>query len=204
MSGLFIVLEGGEGSGKSTQAARLAARLRDEGLDVVETFEPGATAFGARLRDLLLHDSDAIDARAELFLLASDRAQHVEEVIAPALGRGAVVVCDRYSPSTLAYQGRARGLDLEMVAEVCRLAEGDIEPDVVVVLDVDDDVARARAPRHPDRLERAGDDFHAAVRAAYRELAPRQGWVVVDGNGSIDDVAAKVWAAVVLHLPSVS
>jgi dTMP kinase len=139
-----------------------------------------------------------------LFLLASDRAQHVEEVIAPALGRGAVVVCDRYTPSTLAYQGRARGLDLDMVAEICRLAEGDIEPDVVVVLDVDDEVARSRAPREPDRLERAGDDFHAAVRAAYRELAPRQGWVVVDGNGTIDDVASKVWTAVVLHLPSVS
>jgi dTMP kinase len=204
MGGVFVVLEGGEGSGKSTQVARLAARLRDEGLEVVETFEPGATALGARLRELLLHDGDAIDPRAELLLMASDRAQHVEEVIAPALGRGAIVVCDRYSPSTLAYQGRARGLDLDMVAEVCRLAEGDIEPDIVVVLDVDDDVARARAPRDPDRLEREGDEFHAKVRAAYRELAPRQRWIVVDANGTVDDVAAKVWTTVVLHLPSVS
>jgi dTMP kinase len=105
-------------------------------------------------------------------------------------------VCDRYSPSTFAYQGRARGLSLDVVRDVCRLAEGDIEPDIVIVLDVSDDVARARASRQPDRLERAGDQFHADVRAAYRELAPEYGWVVVDANGDVDEVAAKVWAAV--------
>ena len=199
--GLFVVLEGGEGSGKTTQVARLVARLRAEGADVVETFEPGGTEFGARLRALLLHGDEAIDPRAELFLVASDRAQHVEEVIAPALARGAVVVCDRFSPSTLAYQGRARGLDLDVVAEICRLAEGDIEPDLVIVLDVRDEVALARAKHEPDRLERAGDEFHAAVRAAYRELAPQQRWTLVDANGDIDEVADAVWRAVVTHLP---
>jgi dTMP kinase len=198
--GVFVVLEGGEGSGKTTQVARLVQRLRAEGYDVVDTFEPGGTALGARLRELFLHEGGAIDARAELLLVAADRAQHVEELIAPALARGAVVVCDRFSPSTLAYQGFGRRLPLDVVAEVCRLAEGDIEPDVVIVLDVNDDVARRRAPRDPDRLERAGDEFHAAVRRAYRELAPQQRWVLVDANGGVDDVAGKVWAAVQPHL----
>jgi dTMP kinase len=196
MTGSFIVLEGGEGSGKTTQVARLAARLRAEGHEVVETFEPGATALGARLREVLLHADAPIDARAELLLVAADRAQHVEEVIAPALARGAVVVSDRYSPSTLAYQGCARGLPLDLVADVCRIAEGDVHPDVVVVLDVRDDVAIARAKREPDRVERAGDEFHARVRVAYRELAASRGWVVVDANADADTVEELVWTAV--------
>jgi dTMP kinase len=192
----FIVLEGGEGSGKSTQSARLAERLRDEGHTVVETFEPGGTRLGARLRDAFLHSDEAIDPRAELLLLATDRAQHVEEVIAPALARGEVVVSDRYTPSTLAYQGVARGLDLATVEDVCRLAEGDVVPDVVVVLDVSEETAAARAPQRPDRVESAGAEFHAAVRAAYRTLGPSRGWVVVDADGTVDDVAAAVWNAV--------
>jgi dTMP kinase len=196
----FVVLEGGEGSGKSTQVARLAARLRAAGHEVVETFEPGATALGARIRDAFLHGEGRLDPRAELLLVAADRAQHVEEVIAPALARGAIVVCDRYTPSTLAYQGRARGLPLDLVADVARFAEGDIEPDVVVVLDVSDEVARRRASTEPDRLERAGDEFHATVRAAYRDLAVEHRWTVVDANGPVDEVEAKVWAAVEPHL----
>jgi dTMP kinase len=192
----FIVLEGGEGSGKSTQVARLVERLRASGREVVQTFEPGATPFGASVRQLMLHDAEAVNPRAELLLVASDRAQHVEEVIAPALARGAVVVSDRYSPSTLAYQGVARGLGVEIVSEVCRFAEGDVSPDVVVVLDVSDEVAASRATAEPDRMERAGEDFHAMVRAAYRTLAGHHGWVVVDGSGSIDAVAAAVWTAV--------
>ncbi len=191
----FIVLEGGEGSGKSTQVARVAAAFRELGADVVETFEPGATAVGARIRQLFLHDGEAVEPRAELLLVASDRRQHVEEMIAPALARGAIVVCDRYSPSTFAYQGVARGLGVDVVADVCRLAEGDITPDVVVVLDVSEPVAAARASAHPDRLERAGTEFHATVREAYRDLAARFGWHVVDGNGTIDEVFTSVWAA---------
>ena len=192
----FVVLEGGEGSGKTTQVTRLVTRLRADGHEVVETFEPGATALGARIRDALLHAEGRLDARAELLLVAADRAQHVEEVIAPALARGAIVVCDRYTPSTLAYQGRGRGMPLDVIDDISHFAEGDIAPDVVVVLDVGDDVARQRASSTPDRLERAGDEFHATVRAAYRELAVTHGWVVVDANGPADDVEAKIWAAV--------
>jgi dTMP kinase len=192
VSGRLVVLEGGEGSGKSTQAALLARRLREHGREVVETFEPGATALGARVRELLLHGA-ALEPRAELLLLAADRAQHVAEIVRPALARGADVVSDRYAPSTLAYQGRARGLGVDVVASISRFAADGLEPDVVVVLDVARDEARARRPRASDRFERAPDDFHDAVVAAYRELSIAHGWAVVDGSGPPGEVAARVW-----------
>ena len=200
--GGFVVLEGGEGSGKSTQVGRLAARLRADGHDVVETFEPGGTARGARLRAVLLDDDSPLDARAELLLMAADRAQHVAEVIAPAIARGAVVVCDRFSPSSLVYQGVARGLGVDVVEAIDGLAARDTRPDVVVVLDVDDAVARTRRPEARDRFERAGAEFHAAVRAGYRDLAGARGWIVVDGAAAPDVVADAVWSAVAPHLPA--
>jgi len=198
--GVFIVLEGGEGSGKSTQAAILARRLRSEGRDVVETFEPGATARGALLRSVLLHDETDLDPYAELLLMAADRAQHVSELIAPAVARGAVVVCDRFSPSSLVYQGVARGLGVEAVEAVVEFAAQGVPPDVVVVLDVSESVARARLPEARDRFERAGAEFHAAVRGAYRDLAQQRGWVVVSGGDEPETVAAAVWKAVAPHL----
>jgi dTMP kinase len=199
-AGTFIVLEGGEGSGKSTQSAILARRLRGEGRDVVETFEPGGTARGALLRSVLLDDETPLDPRSELLLLAADRAQHVSELIAPAVSRGAVVVCDRFSPSTLVYQGVARGLGVEAVEAIDRFAAAGAQPDVVVVLDVSEAVAHERLPEASDRFERAGAEFHAAVRAAYRDLAAERGWVVVAGEGAPDAVAALVWEAVAPHL----
>jgi dTMP kinase len=199
--GVFIVLEGGEGSGKSTQAQMLARRLRADGRDVVETFEPGGTARGALLRSVLLDDETPLDPRAELLLLAADRAQHVSELIEPALERGAVVVCDRFSPSTLVYQGVARGLGVDAVEAIDRFAAQGAQPDVVVVLDVSDSVARERLPEARDRFERAGADFHASVRAAYRDLALERGWIVVTGAAAPDVVAAAVWTAVTPHLP---
>jgi dTMP kinase len=198
--GVFIVFEGGEGSGKSTQAAMLARRLRADGRDVVETFEPGGTERGARLRSVLLDDESPLDPRAELLLMAADRAQHVNEVIAPSLARGAIVVCDRFSPSTLVYQGVARGLGVEAVEAVDRFAAAGSEADVVVVLDVSEAVAGDRRPEARDRFERAGADFHVAVRRAYRDLAPDRGWVVIAGDGAPEAVAALVWEAVAPHL----
>ncbi|MCZ7528171.1 MAG: dTMP kinase [Acidimicrobiia bacterium] len=194
--GSFLVLEGGESVGKSTQVARLAARLRALGREVVETFEPGATALGARLRAVLLDGSDPVDPVAEALLLAADRAQHVSEVVRPALERGADVVSDRYLPSSLAYQGRARGLGVEEIERVNRWATGGLEPDLVVVLDVPEEVSRARQTGEPDRLERAGTEFHATVRAAYHELAEARGWVVVDATADPDAVGDAVWEAV--------
>jgi dTMP kinase len=197
----FIVLEGGEGAGKSTQVDLLAAVLRAQGREVVVTFEPGDTALGKELRSVLLHADAPIDARAELLLMLADRAQHVAEVVRPAVARGAVVVCDRFEPSTLAYQGAARGLGVEEVEALSRSARGDCTPDAVVVLDLDDAVAEARVSSVRDRFERAGLEFHARVRAAYRELAGPRGWLLVDASGTPDEVAARVLAAVTPALP---
>lgn len=194
--GRFIVLEGGEGSGKSTQVPRLAERLRAAGREVVVTFEPGATVRGAELRRFVLDTEDPLDPRAELLVMVADRAQHVAEVIAPALRRGADVVSDRYAPSTLAYQGMARGLGVDEVERISRWGAAGVEPDLVIVLDVPDEVANARVPSSRDRVERAGDEFHAAVRGAYRELAGDRGWVVVDATPSPDEVAERIWDVV--------
>ena len=142
--GRFVVVEGGDGSGKSTQASRLAAELRGRGLEVCETFEPGATAAGAVMRELLLHGSHPVTPVAEALLMAADRAQHVAEVVRPALERGAWVVTDRFLPSSLVYQGVVRGLGVDMVRSVNASATGGVEPDAVVVLDVDEAGARAR------------------------------------------------------------
>jgi len=192
----FIVLEGGDASGKSTQARRLADRLRSRGRDVVETFEPGATQAGAAIRALLLDGDGPLDPTAEALLLAADRAQEVADVIRPALARGADVVSDRFVPSSLAYQGVARGLGLDEVEKLNRWATGGLEPDLVVVLDVDDAVAASRRAGPRDRLERAGAEFHAAVRDAYRTLGADRGWVVLDGNDGAEIVSERVWTVV--------
>ena len=194
--GAFIVLEGGDASGKSTQAVLLAGRLRELGRDVVETFEPGATPAGAAIRVLLLDGDGPIDPATEALLLAADRAQEVVEVIRPALARGADVVSDRYAPSSLAYQGVGRGLGVDAVEKLNRWATAGLDPDLVVVLDVDDAVAAARRTGPGDRLERAGTEFHAAVRDAYRTLATDRDWVVLDGDADVTTVAERVWEVV--------
>lgn len=190
----FVVFEGGEGSGKSTQAALLAARL-----GAVLTREPGGTDVGRRIRAIVLDPGlpSPLDPRAEALLMAADRAQHLAEVIRPALARGDDVVSDRFAGSTLAYQGYARGLDLDELARISSWATGGLEPDLVVLLDVAPEVAAARMGRALDRMELAGDDFHRRVAEGYRALAatdPR--WVVVGGAGTVDDVAERVAKAV--------
>jgi len=192
----FVVFEGGEGSGKSTQVERLARRICAQHDDVVTTFEPGDTKVGAEIRDILLHSDVPLDAQTELLLLLADRAQHVAEVIAPALTRGAIVISDRFTPSTIAYQGVARGLGAVVVEKLSSAAAAGIEPDLVVVLDVPDEVADARVALERDRLEQEGAAFHARVRAAYRDLAPSRGWTLVDGTGTPDEVEARVFAVI--------
>jgi dTMP kinase len=194
--GHFIVLEGGDASGKSTQTRLLAARLRTLGREVIESFEPGATETGAAIRAVLLEGTAAVDPIAEALLLAADRAQEVAEVLRPALARGADVVSDRYVPSSLAYQGVGRGVGIDEVEQLNRLATRGLEPDLVVVLDVDDTVAVSRRAEPGDRLERAGAEFHAAVRDAYRSLAEERGWVLLDGGAEVDAVADRVWGTV--------
>jgi dTMP kinase len=203
----FLVLEGGDLTGKSTQVKRLAARVRDAGHEVVETFEPGGTALGAQLRGLLLHDSHPVDPVAEALLMAADRAEHVAEVIRPALLRGAWVVSDRFVPSSLAYQGVGRGLGVAEIEQLNELASAGLVPDLVVVLDLTPGAARARmaaardrAGRGRDRLEREDDAFALAVHEAYRDLTQSRGWVLVDAAGAVDDVEAAIWAVVVERL----
>lgn len=191
--GRLVALEGGEGAGKSTQARLLAARL-----GALLTREPGGTEVGRRIRALVLDTGvTGLDPRAEALLLAADRAQHVREVILPALAAGRDVVTDRYAGSTLAYQGWGRGLDVDELARLSGWASAGVEAELNVLLDVAVDLAAARlrsAP--PDRFEAQGEDFHRRVAAGYRALAaadPRR-WVVVDGTGPPEEVAARVWA----------
>lgn len=194
--GRLIVFEGGEASGKSTQAALLARRI-----GAVLTREPGGTEIGRSLRALLLDPSlsslGRLDTRAEALLMLADRAQHVAEVIRPALDRGADVVSDRFSGSTLAYQGHGRGLDVAELAPISAWAAGGLEPDLVILLDVAMDVAAARMGRDLDRMESAGAAFHRRVAEGYRALAAAEPgrWAVVDGGGAVEEVSARVRAA---------
>jgi len=151
--GRFVVLEGNDGCGKSTQVGRLVRRLEGAGHSVVATFEPGATELGRTLRELLLGGELSVSPRAEALLMAADRAQHVETVIEPALARGAWVVSDRFVGSSLAYQGAARGLGIDAVTELNRFATGAVAPDLVVYLAAPADVLRARQKAHRDRIE---------------------------------------------------
>jgi dTMP kinase len=193
--GRLIALEGIDGCGKSTQARLLADRL-----GAVLTFEPGATALGASLRTLLLHpDQPAVAERAEALLMAADRAQHVAEVVRPALGRGEWVVTDRFSASTLAYQGYGRGLDLGELTGLIDWATGGLAPDLSVLVDVEPAVGLARRTGRPrDRMESEGGGFDQRVADGYRSLADQQvtPWLVVDGQGTVDQVATLVWDGV--------
>ena len=198
--GRFIVLEGGDATGKTTQAGLLASRLRDQGREVVQTFEPGGTALGGSLRRLLLDGEATVEPEAEALLMAADRAQHVLEVVRPSLSRGDWVVSDRFMPSSLAYQGVGRGLGVPTIEIVNGIATGGLEPDLVVVLDLAPEVATERFGASRDRLEEEDDAFRLAVHEAYRDLAGSRGWVLLDADGPVDDVAARVWAAVTEHL----
>ena len=187
--GSFIAFEGGEASGKSTQAQLLAARL-----GAVLTREPGGTPVGEEIRALLLHADHEVSPRAEAMLMAAARAQHVHEVIRPALARGRHVVTDRFTASSLAYQGHGRGLPLHEVIALSRFATDGLEPDLYVLLDVAPEVAAERRAREHDRVEAAGAEFHRRVRDGFLELAASDPdrWLVVDGSRSIDEVEAAV------------
>jgi dTMP kinase len=181
-AGRFITLEGPEGGGKSTQAARLAARLRAAGREVLATREPGGTPLGEAIRRLLQHEEagEGMRSEAELFLFLASRAQLVREVIRPALARGTWVVCDRFADSTTAYQGFGRGCDLDTVLAFNAFALGGLEPDLTLLLDLDITLGFERLlARHQaggvghDRIERADRAFHERLRQGYLELARR-------------------------------
>lgn len=188
------MFEGGEGSGKSTQAALLAREL-----GAVLTREPGGTDLGRLIRELVLDPRNGpVDMRAEALLLAADRAQHVARVVRPSLERGTDVVSDRFAGSTLAYQGWGRGLDVGWLRELSAWASRGTEPDVVVLLDLEPGTAAARRAGTTDRMEAAGPDFHLRVAQGYRTLAHAEPdrWVVVDAGPPVDEVARSVREAV--------
>jgi dTMP kinase len=194
--GRLIAFEGIDGCGKSTQARRAS-----EWLGALYTFEPGDTELGASLRQILLRSDLAPSSRAEALLMAADRAQHIEEVVGPALAAGRWVVTDRFNGSTLAYQGSGRGLDLRALGEVVAFAAGGLSADLSILVDVPTEVARRRiGASQPDRLERLDAAFHQRVADGYRSLARSDpnGWAVVDGTRTIAEVANEV-TEVVTH-----
>ncbi|WP_051326328.1 dTMP kinase [Glycomyces tenuis] len=204
--GFFVVFEGGEGAGKSTQSVKLAAWLKLRGYEAVLTREPGATDIGMRIRTLLL-DSGGESApapRAEALLYAADRAQHVDKVIRPALERGAVVVSDRYVDSSIAYQGSGRSLGRDEVAWVSKWATGGLKPDLTVVLDVEPEagLARAKGGGEGDRLEQEDLLFHERVRQTFLDLADKDPgrYLVIPAGGTPDEIAAAVRDAVAERL----
>lgn len=199
--GLWITLEGGDGSGKTTQAVRLEEWLTGAGCTVVRTREPGGTEVGRLVRDIVLHHRGDIAPRAEALLYAADRAHHIATLVRPALERGDVVIQDRYLDSSVAYQGAGRVLDGADIRDISLwAAEGEL-PDLTVLLDLDPASARARldaADKPFDRLEAEKDDFHARVRDAYLALAAAEPhrFLVIDAAGAPDDIAATVRARV--------
>lgn len=218
MTGTFVVFEGGEGAGKTTQVERLAEALRRTGHTVTVTREPGGTGIGSAIRDLLLDTwPDGMPAKTEAFLFLADRAAHVEQVIAPALERGEVVVSDRHVDSSVVYQGVGRGLGMTQISKLSRWATDWFTPDLVFVLDIDPQVGLLRAKRHRshDRIEREADDFHDRVRAGFLRraelgenhrvhLGTKTRYVVLDATqppdvlaaAVVDEVAATMLAAV--------
>lgn len=191
--GLFVVFEGGDRVGKSTQVRALAAALAASGVDHIVTHEPGGTEVGATIRRLLLDPANQLDDRCEALLYAADKAQHIHHVVRPALAAGQVVVCDRYVDSMLAYQGAGRSLAVGEIEPIVRWATHDLRPDLTVLLDIDPARAVGRVA-DKDRLEQAGSDFHARVRDGFLELAAKdmEHYLVLPALGDMAQMAAAV------------
>lgn len=201
---MFIAFEGGEGAGKSTQEERLVAHLVDRGYDVVRTREPGGTPAGEAIRAIVLSPAyEGLDDRAEALLFAASRGEHVARVIRPALGRGAVVVCDRYLDSSVAYQGAGRDLGTDVVRELSLWATDALVPDLTIVLDIDPEVGLTRLASR-DRLEAQPVDYHRRVRQAFLDLAAEdpQRYLVIDAQRDPDVIAAEIRNAVDARLDS--
>jgi dTMP kinase len=195
--GLFVCFEGGDGAGKSTQVRLLTEALERRGREVVVTRQPGGTPLGSQIRQLVLH-GDHVSARAEALLFAADKAHHVDQLIAPALAAGKVVITDRYTDSSIAYQGAGRDLGADEIRALQHWAVGGVLPDLTIVLDVSPSVGRARRGDVHDRLESEADAFHAAVRQGFLDLAAQDPgrYLVVDAGLPVEQIHAHVVAAV--------
>jgi dTMP kinase len=204
MTGLFITFEGGEGCGKSTQIAALKARLEALGKTVVQTREPGGTALGESVRKLLQYDDagQGMSPEAELLLFAASRAQHVRELIAPAIAEGQIVLCDRFLDSTTVYQGVARAIDSKKVDTINQFAIGDTNPDLTILIDLPPEIGlarvHARSDGQLDRMEKEAIEFFQAVRQGYLDLAksePKR-FLVLDGSQSVEELETQIWQKV--------
>jgi dTMP kinase len=204
MTGLFITFEGGEGCGKSTQIAALKARLEALGKTVVQTREPGGTALGESVRKLLQYDDagHGMSPEAELLLFAASRAQHVRELIAPAIAEGQIVLCDRFLDSTTVYQGVARAIDSKKVDTINQFAIGDTNPDLTILIDLPPEIGlarvHARSDGQLDRMEKEAIGFFQAVRQGYLDLAksePKR-FLVLDGSQSVEELETQIWQKV--------
>ena len=204
MTGLFITFEGGEGCGKSTQIAALKARLEAMGKTVVQTREPGGTALGESVRSLLQHDDagQGMSPEAELLLFAASRAQHVRELIAPAIAQGQIVLCDRFLDSTTVYQGVARAIDSKKVDTINQFAIGDTTPDLTILIDLPPEIGlarvHARSDGQLDRMENEAIEFFQAVRQGYLDLAksePKR-FLVLDGSQTVEELETQIWQRV--------
>jgi dTMP kinase len=205
--GLFITFEGGEGCGKSTQSRLLLKKLGQQTVPVVLTHEPGGTALGNELRKTLKRKRDSsISPQAELFLLAASRAQLVAEVIRPALEEGKIVICDRFTHSTMVYQGYGRGLDFTAINMVNNMATGNLNPDLIIFLDISPEQGLARKQSLKDRFELEDLSFHRRVREGYLKMAAAEPdrWLVIDASLPKGKIAEIIWDRVSQLLPNFS
>lgn len=190
--GLHIVFEGPDAVGKSTQIAKTEKYLVELGYTVLLTREPGGTKVGSILRDIVLNTNIDIDPKTEALIMAADRAQDVAENIIPALVRGEIVLSDRYTPSSLVYQGIVRELGIQEIQELNKYATSNHEPDLILCFDLEDHIVKGRLSDDPDRIEKEGDGFHQKIREVYRLLSQTNSWSVVEANGDEQEVFARI------------
>ena len=192
--GLFITFEGADGCGKTTQLMLLAKGLKANGYDVVVTREPGAKGLGEKIREILLNYDGEVSSRCEAFLFLADRAQHMDIIVRPAVEKGKIVLCDRHTDSTVAYQGYGRGLDIERINNLNNIATSGDKPDLTFVFDIDVETSMKRVGGQKDRMESAGMEFFNRVRNGYLEIARQEPErvKVIDAAKSIDDIHKNV------------
>lgn len=192
--GLFITFEGTDGCGKTTQIELLKKYYEDMGRKVLVTREPGAKGLGVKLREILLNYDGEVSPKCESFLFLADRAQHIDVIIKPAIERGEVVLCDRHTDSTVAYQGYGRELDIAQIKMLNNIATGDVKPDLTFVFDIDIETAQARVGKDKDRMESAGIEFFKRVRQGYLKIAESEPdrVRVIDGTKKIEDIHSEI------------
>ena len=192
--GLFITFEGVDGCGKTTQMKILSEYLKEKNYEVLLTREPGAKGLGERIREILLHYDGEVSSKAESFLFLADRAQHIDTIINPAVEQGKIVLCDRHTDSTIAYQGYGRNIDIERLKYLNNLATGSRKPDLTFVFDIDIETSMTRVGSEKDRMESAGKEFFNKVRSGYLEIAKLEPnrVKVIDAARAIDEIAEDV------------